>query len=95
MKFENRTKLLSDMKDYTNQNSDKIIDFDKMSNNDKEHIYNIAASIIMTRDKILEGGSFVKSVVSNNLTEAITRADGVNIKAIRFYVILMYNYPKI
>lgn len=39
------------------------------------HIINIMTSIMMTRDNVLSGGSFVKSVVDNKLYETINNAD--------------------
>ena len=40
------------------------------------HIINIIASVMMTRDgKGLQGGSFVQSVVDNDLSGAISKAD--------------------
>lgn len=40
------------------------------------HIINIIASVMMTRDgKGIRGGSFVESVVENDLFGAISRAD--------------------
>ena len=40
------------------------------------HIINIIASVMMTRDgKGLRGGSFVESVVDNDLSGAISKAD--------------------
>ena len=50
------------------------------------HIINIISSVMMTRDgKGLQGGSFVQSVVDNDLFGAISRADDVcyqNLKVI-------------
>ena len=50
------------------------------------HIINIIASVMMTRDgKGLQGGSFVQSVVDNDLSGAISKADDVcyqNLKVI-------------
>jgi hypothetical protein len=40
-----------------------------------EHVIDVMISVMMTRDNLLQGGSFVQSVVSNNLREAISRAD--------------------
>lgn len=43
--------------------------------NTSNHIINIMVSIMMTRDNVLSGGSFVKAVVDNRLYEAINYAD--------------------
>lgn len=40
-----------------------------------EHIIDVMISTMMTRDNVLQGGSFVQAVVGNNLKEAISRAD--------------------
>jgi hypothetical protein len=39
------------------------------------HITDVMVSIMMTRDKVLDGGSFVQAVCNNNLRECISRAD--------------------
>jgi len=40
-----------------------------------DHVIDVMISAMMTRDGILQGGGFVDAVVSNNLKEAISRAD--------------------
>lgn len=40
-----------------------------------EHIIDVMISVMMTRDNVLQGGSFVQAVVANNLRESISRAD--------------------
>jgi hypothetical protein len=40
-----------------------------------EHIIDVMISVMMTRDNVLQGGSFVQAIVGNNLREAISRAD--------------------
>jgi hypothetical protein len=40
-----------------------------------EHIIDVMISVMMTRDNVLQGGSFVQAVVANNLKESINRAD--------------------
>lgn len=39
------------------------------------HIIDIVVSIMMTRDEIMSGGSFVQAVCDNNLRLALGRAD--------------------
>ena len=49
------------------------------------HIIDVIASVMMTRDNVQQGGSFVQSVVKNDLYGAISRADSeclANIKII-------------
>lgn len=40
-----------------------------------EHVIHIIASVMMHRDDVLPGGGFVESVVNNNLSQAINKAD--------------------
>ena len=40
-----------------------------------EHITDIIISVLMTRDKVLIGGSFAQAVCNNDLREAVNRAD--------------------
>ena len=39
------------------------------------HIIDICSSVMMTRDGVLNGGSFVQAIVDNNLTRALAYAD--------------------
>lgn len=56
-----------------------------------QHIINIAASVIMTRDSIRPGGNFAQAIVNNNLREAVGRADDECIKYLRFFVAINNN----
>ena len=50
-----------------------------------EHIIDVMISVMMTRDNVLQGGSFVQAVVANDLKESISRADtdcGKNLRII-------------
>lgn len=63
---------------------------------EKEHIISIGTSILQTKFEVgFKGGGFVQAVVDNDLSGAIGNADSTNVKAIKFYVMLMYNvgYP--
>ena len=40
-----------------------------------DHTIDVMASVCMTRDKVRIGGSFVQSIVNNDLLEAVVRAD--------------------
>jgi hypothetical protein len=72
--------------------SNYIPNFYYLSNEDKQHIVNIGTSIICTRHEIgYAGGSFVQSVVNNDLRGAIANADGTNVNALKFYCMMMYN----
>jgi hypothetical protein len=52
-----------------------------------EHIIDVMISVMMTRDNVLQGGSFVQAVVGNNLKETISRADADCSKNIRIITI--------
>ena len=47
------------------------------------HITDVMVSIMMTRDKVLSGGSFVQAICDNNLKQCIDRADKECINYIR------------
>lgn len=47
-------------------------DYEETASN---HIIEIMISVMMTRDNLIQGGSFVQAVVSNDLRKAVTRAD--------------------
>jgi hypothetical protein len=61
---------------------------------ERRHIVDIAASIIMTRDNILQGGGFVEAIIANNLSQAISRADSTCIRALKFFVMVKDNAGK-
>jgi len=80
---------------YFDQNAHLYVtDFSKMDIEDRMHIINIGTSIICTRMNIgFPGGSFVQSMVDNDLSRTFANADGTNVKAIRFYLMMMHNMP--
>lgn len=47
------------------------------------HILDLMISVMLTRDNIREGGSFVKAVVRNDLYDAISRADSESLANLR------------
>jgi len=49
------------------------------------HVVSIGASVMMARDGNHSGGSFVQSIVENNLYEAFNRADSVCERSIKFF----------
>lgn len=59
--------------------------------NDVEHIKDLAASVILTRDRLMLGGSFVRAVVEGNLDDAIGRADTEAAKALKILVTVKKN----
>jgi len=48
-----------------------------------ENIIQIMISVMMTRDNLIQGGSFVQAVVDNNLRKAVSRADAECMKYLR------------
>lgn len=58
---------------------------------ESQHIIDIAASVIMTRDGILPGGNFAQAIVNNDLNQAVGRADDECIKYLRFFVAIKNN----
>ena len=52
-----------------------------------DHIIDVMAPVMMTRDKFMMGGSFVEAVVKNSLYESITRADKDCLQNIRIIAI--------
>ena len=62
-----------------------------LSENDLQHIANIAASVMMTRDNVMMGGGFAHSIVTNDLKAAFDRADSVIVNAILFMIYVMHN----
>ena len=48
-----------------------------------EHIIDVMISVMMTRDNVLQGGSFVQAVVANNLRDAVSKADNECSKQLR------------
>jgi hypothetical protein len=85
--------IKSQVQAYFDKNASLYIpNFNSLSEDSKNHIVNIGTSIICTRHEIgYPGGSFVQSVVNNDLRGAFANADGTNINAIRFYLMMMYN----
>lgn len=68
-----------------------------MGQDEIEHIVRIGTSVMMNRWNLnrYEPGSFVKAVVEGDLDGAFARADHINTKAIRLYVMMKHNlsYP--
>lgn len=48
-----------------------------------ENIIQIMISVMMTRDNLIQGSSFVQAVVDNNLRKAVSRADAECMKNLR------------
>lgn len=60
------------------------------------HIIGIGISIVETKFPEIgpgySGGSFVQAVADNDLMGAVGRADSINIKFLKFYCTLLYNF---
>lgn len=66
----------------------KAIEFAKSyGETPSDHIIQVMASAMMTRDKIQQGGSFVEAVVNNDLANAVSRADSEVQKNLRIIVL--------
>lgn len=59
-----------------------------------EHIIEVMGSAMMTRDNVMQGGSFVQAVVKNNLAEAISNADSDCLANIRI-IVLAFRFARI
>lgn len=64
---------------------DKFKSFYGQDVKEDDHIIQVASSIMMTRDEVLNGGSFVTAFVKNNLDEAVNRADAETINHFRYF----------
>jgi hypothetical protein len=51
------------------------------------HIIDVMASVMMTRDGVQQGGSFVQCVVKNDLYGAISRADAECLSNLKIIVL--------
>jgi hypothetical protein len=52
-----------------------------------QHIIEVMASAMMTRDGVWNGGSFVQAIIKNDLAQAIERADQDCLQNIRIIVL--------
>lgn len=55
------------------------------------HIIDVMASVMMTRDNFMMGGSFVQAVVDNDLYGAINRADRECLQNLKLIVATKHN----
>ena len=71
---------------------DSLLRESLMDEEDRDHVVRIGTSILFTKWGIgYPGGSFVRSIVDNDLMGAFSRADHINRHAIGFYCSLLYN----
>jgi hypothetical protein len=79
------------VRDYFYENK-MYTNIDEMCHDYNEHVINTGTSMLCTKWGIgSPGGSFVQSVIDNNLIRAFGSADHINIKALKFYCQLIYN----
>ena len=85
-------KVKSLVEDYYNKSLESTENNPVLSDQQREHVIQTGTSILCTKWKIgYLGGGFVEAVVDNNLTQAVGRADGTNVKMLPFYCKLIYN----
>lgn len=60
----------------------------QLSHDDYNHVCQLAASVMMTRDEFLPGGGFVQAVVDNDLEGAIARGDSAAIIGLKALVMV-------
>lgn len=81
-------------KDYLERNGKHYIpNFHKLEATELNHIVSCSTQILLNHWGMnkYESGSFVKSIVENNLDGAFGNADSINVNCIRFYVMLKHN----
>lgn len=92
------TRVAQEVGKYIESNGVKYVEgILNMGQEEIEHIVRIGTSIMMNHWSLnrFEPGSFVKAVVDGDLDGAFARADHINTKAIRLYVMMKRNlsYP--
>ena len=90
----NHEKISEVAKDYLKRNGKHYIpDFHKLNEAELNHIVSCSTQILLNHWGLnkYESGSFVKSIVENNLDSAFGNADSINVNCIRFYVMLKHN----
>ena len=83
-----REKVAETVKEYVRKNASVIIGQQIISQSDWSHIEDLAISVVLTRDEKLMGGSFVQSIVNNDLERAIGSADSTALKSIKLLVLV-------
>mgnify|MGYP000362287478 FL=1 len=93
-KLDEIKRVRSSVEVFVNDNVDSISGI--VTPSDLDHIINIGTSIMCTKWNIgYEGGSFVQAIVNNDLSKAVSSADGTNIKALKLYCLMMYNMTRV
>ena len=60
-----------------------------LNSQEVNHVIQVGASVLMTKDGFQQGGSFVQAVVNNDLLGAVNRADSTMRKCLLFMTYLM------
>lgn len=91
--MKNYNEIKDIVKNFFNENAEYTLPKHFIGNSEIEStIISVGTSILCTKLEISPiGGSFVQSIVNNDLIGTISRADEVNIHAIKFYCQLMHN----
>jgi len=71
-----------------NNHKDLINNVEMLPQKDIDHILQVGCDILLARDGHITSGSFSMAVVRNDLETAITAADSVSSKALKFFVYL-------
>lgn len=58
---------------------------------EKNHIIQVASSVMMTRDNYMQGGSFVQAIVRGDLDDAVNRADAIMRRCLVFMTYIKLN----
>ena len=78
--------------EYCIQNRNAVINFSGLSDEDRERVYELAASVVFTRDNIMQGGGFIQAIIANDLESAVGRADDIAIRCLKLLVFVKYNF---
>jgi len=90
--FEKREVVRKLVTDYFDNNALNVISNQDVANWESEKIIDMGTSILCMKWNIgHSGGGFAEAVVDNNLMRAVSNADGINLQALKFYTMLMYN----
>ena len=79
--MKEKKKIHDEVKKYVDANLRDIDVY--VSDEDYNHILDLAISVVLTRDEILQGGGFVQSIVKNDLSRAVHGADRTAFNAIK------------
>jgi len=77
--------------DLHNRYKRKAREYAKLWNVNNEHVIQLMLSVMLDRDGLMEGGSFVKAVNRNDLQDAVNRADTTSMSYLKVLVATKYN----